>query len=242
MEGLHAPLFFQLLLLISAVHPSISDDHRYYTSEGRSVSLPCGGVESAADGVVEWVQTQIGHVTANTILTRHQDGTVSKGMKYTGDRFQLQADSSLMIQRAMPEDAGSYQCNGNQASQLLFLTVFSDPKDPIPGELVIVTCELKCDVNCGSYTLRMNAEGRRETSQDAPLQMVFTVSKSDDKEIFRCRLDEAGKGRAEASFLLQVKDDHSARTKGPKIGAGADHLNLSLVFILLAAAVAMLFQ
>ncbi|KAK6469993.1 hypothetical protein HHUSO_G31577, partial [Huso huso] len=231
MGGLHAQLFFELLLIISAIHLSLSDDHRYYTSEGRSVSLPCGGVESSAGSVVEWVQTQIGHVTANTILTRHPDGRVSKGIKDTGGRFELQTDSSLTIHRAVPEDAGSYQCNGNRASELLFLTVFSDPKDPMPGELVIVTCELKCAVNCGSYTLRMNAEGQSHTSQDAPLQMVFNVNKSDDGEIFRCRLDEAGRGRAEASFQLQVKEDHSARTK--VIGtdpahAGAGHLNLSL--------------
>ncbi|MGH0169137.1 UNVERIFIED_CONTAM: hypothetical protein FKN15_059319 [Acipenser sinensis] len=257
----------------------LTDDHRYYTSEGRSVSLPCGGVESSAGGVVEWVQTQIGHVTANTILTRHPDGRVSKGIKDTGDRFELQTDSSLTIHRAVPEDAGSYQCNGNRASELLFLTdtliqgdlqllkdityyintiltrhpdgrVSKGIKDTgdrfelqtdssltihraVPEDAGSYQCNgnraselLFLTVNCGTYTLRMNAEGQSQTSQDAPLQMVFNVNKSDDGEIFRCRLDEAGGGRAEASFQLKVKG----------------HLNLSLVFTLLATAVVMLFE
>lgn len=106
------------------------------------MSLPCGGVESSAGSVVEWVQTQIGHVTANTILTRHPDGRVSKGIKDTGGRFELQTDSSLTIHRAVPEDAGSYQCNGNRASELLFLTGESSSFPVVLFCATVTTCHI----------------------------------------------------------------------------------------------------
>ncbi|XP_069054079.1 tyrosine-protein phosphatase non-receptor type substrate 1-like isoform X2 [Lepisosteus oculatus] len=119
MEGLRGAPELLLLVLLSLAGGSLSGpaSRTVTVPEGGSVILICAVRKPPSVGQqLEWTVFKGDGISF--VVSRQQDGQVSKGINDPQHRFSLLDDSSLRITNIQPGDAGQYRCNWQPAAVL----------------------------------------------------------------------------------------------------------------------------
>ncbi|XP_069054050.1 uncharacterized protein [Lepisosteus oculatus] len=118
-RGGPVPAFLLLTLLVRSSRSGLT---HHSVPEGDPVTLECGMSNPPSPSeLLQWTVTPRGGPD-HTVVTRHEDGHVVKGVNDPQNRFSLLDDSSLLIWSVKPGDAGLYSCNRQPVADLQVTT------------------------------------------------------------------------------------------------------------------------
>ncbi|XP_028656130.1 uncharacterized protein LOC114650561 [Erpetoichthys calabaricus] len=196
----------------------LSDESRFHTSLGQSVTLPCEDSE-----MITWNRMGVESENVQNIVIKQKDGSITKVMEDKENRFHLLQNSSLFIERIKTSDAGTYQCNGKRLD-LIVISVTFDPTDPKPGDILTVTCELKCKQGCSGYILQISSSGMNDAVMQGSVvqHTLFNTNMSVYEKTFKCKAELDGIVQDEALVQLHSKSTGHTRNsldtiKGNKV-------------------------